>query len=271
MESMLYIVATPIGNLKDISHRAVEVLKSVDLIACEDTRHSIVLLNAWEIKKPLISYHKFNEKTAAESIINEVKNGKSVAVITDAGTPCISDPGQILINEAITSGIKYTVIPGACAFINALVLSGFDSSAFMFMGFLPQNNRQRQELLNNLTNTSCTLIFYCAPHDIEKDISSLYKAFGDRKFAAVKEITKIHERVIFGNLSEGLKEDGRGEYVLIVEGAAPAQNPLNSLGIEKHIQYYTDSGMPLMDAVKQTAKDRKIPKNQVYKYTLKDR
>lgn len=268
MQGTLYIIATPIGNLKDISYRAVEVLNSADLIACEDTRHSLVLLNAWQIKKPLICYHKFNENNAAQNIIEEVKKGKNVAVISDAGTPCISDPGQILVKLAIESGIKYTVIPGAAAFLNALVLSGFDSQRFMFAGFLPQKNKQRQDFLENLKYVDCTLIFYTPPHDIEKDINSIYKVLGERDFAAVKEITKLHERVIFGKLSQGLSEQARGEYVLIVEGGKPRQNPLNSLSIQQHIKHYTESGLELMEAVKQTAKDRKLPKNEVYKHTI---
>ena len=266
----LYFVSTPIGNLKDITIRAIEVLKSVDYIACEDTRHSIVLLNAYEIKKPLISCHKFNEKTAAENIIEKIKSGNNVAYISDAGTPCISDPGTILLNAAIENGIKYTVIPGAAAFVSAVVLSGFDSAKFMFAGFLPAKNSLKTKYLESIKDFGGSIIFYSAPHDINKDINSIYKIFGERRFAAVKEITKIYERVIYGNLSEGIKEDIKGEYVLICEGAEEKENPLCSLDIKEHLKHYTDSGLSIMDAVKQTAKDRNLPKNEVYKYTVND-
>jgi 16S rRNA (cytidine1402-2'-O)-methyltransferase len=232
MAGILYIVATPIGNLKDISYRAVETLKNADIIACEDTRHSLTLLNEYRINKPLTSYHKFNEAAAAKKITDKVKEGKNVAVITDAGTPVISDPGNLLVKEAVKEGIKYTVIPGAAAFVNALVLSGFDASRFVFAGFLPQKNSQRQQLLKKLAGYDCTLIFYSAPHDVAKDIEVLYKALGERNFAAVAEITKLHERVLFGKLSEGLPEQPKGEYTLIVEGAAQTENPLNSLSVE---------------------------------------
>jgi len=268
MEGKLYFVATPIGNLKDISYRAVEVLKSVDTIACEDTRHSIVLLNAWDIKKPLVSCHKFNEKSSSKNLIDKLKNGQNVAFISDAGTPCISDPGEYLLQAAKENGISYTIIPGAAAFLNALVLSGFNSTCFMFSGFLPKKNTDRKKTLEKLKKFEGSLIFYCAPHDINKDIKSIYSILGERHFAAVKEITKIYEKVIYGLLSEGILEDIKGEYVLIVEGAPEEENPLCSLDIPSHIKHYTDSGYTLMDAVKQTAKDRKIPKNEVYKYTI---
>lgn len=270
MAGTLYFVSTPIGNLKDITYRAVEVLKSVDIIACEDTRHSLVLLNAWEIKKPLMSCHKFNENSAAEQIIVKLQSGQDVAYISDAGTPCISDPGAILLKAVIEKNIKYTVIPGACAFVSALVLSGFCAENFMFAGFLPVKNTKRKQYLNSIKDFSGTVIFYSAPHDINKDIAAIYTVFGERRFAAVKEITKIYERVIYGNLKEGIKEDIKGEYVLLCEGAQIADNPLCNLDIEQHIKHYTDNGISLMEAVKQTAKDRKIPKNEVYKHTIKN-
>lgn len=246
------------------------MLKSVDLIACEDTRHSIVLLNAYEIKKPLICCHKFNEKTVSIQIIEKIKSGLNIAYISDAGTPCISDPGELILKEAIKNNIEYTVIPGATAFVNALVLSGFNATKFMFIGFLPSKNTDRKNLLNSLLYIESTLIFYCAPHDINKDIKSIYDVFGQRRYSAVKEITKMFERVIFGNLSEGITEEIKGEYVLIVEGGKKKENPLNSLEIIEHIKYYTDNGFKQMEAVKQTAKDRKLTKNEVYKYTIKN-
>jgi 16S rRNA (cytidine1402-2'-O)-methyltransferase len=270
MSGILYFVSTPIGNLKDISLRALEILKSVDFIACEDTRHSIVLLNAYDLKKPLVSCHKFNEKSSAEEIIKRLESGQNAAYISDAGTPCISDPGEILLKAAMEKGITYTVIPGACALISALTLSGFDSSEFMFGGFLPQKNSERMKYLESVKDFRGSLIFYSAPHDINKDIQSLYRALGERRFAAVKEITKIYERVIYGNLSEGIKEEIKGEYVLICEGRKNPENPLNKLDINEHIKHYTEQGLSVMEAVKQTAKDRKLPKNEVYKNTIKN-
>jgi 16S rRNA (cytidine1402-2'-O)-methyltransferase len=271
MAGTLYIVATPIGNLKDISFRAVEALRSCEAIACEDTRHSLILLNAYEIKKPLISLHKFNEKAAAQEIVGRVKAGRNIAYISDAGMPCISDPGLELVRTALEEGISYTVIPGPSAFLSALVLSGFDSSRFLFLGFLPQKKSERQRLLENVRDLPFTLIFYCPPHDIDKDIKSVYSVLGERRFAAVKEITKIHERVIFGKLSEGISEEIRGEYVLICEGAGEVESPLNALTIEEHIEHYIKLGRSKMEAIKLVAKERSLPKNEVYKYTLQDR
>ena len=170
---MLYFVATPIGNLADMSFRAVETLKNVDLIACEDTRHSLTLLNHYGIKKPLISYHKFNEKENSEKIIASLLEGKNVAVISDAGMPVISDPGNILVNMLIENGLEFTVIPGACAFVSALILSGLDSARFCFLGFLPQKSSERKEFLEKYKNLDMTLIFYSAPHDIKKDIEEV--------------------------------------------------------------------------------------------------
>ena len=174
---MLYLVATPIGNLKDISLRALEVLKNVDEIACEDTRHSIGLLNAYEIKKPLTAYHKFNEREAGQKLIDKLKDGKNIALITDAGMPVISDPGNVLVNMLMENGLEFTVVPGACAFVSALVLSGLDSSRFAFLGFMPEKNSDRKEFLERYKDLDMTLIFYSAPHDVKKDVESLYKVF----------------------------------------------------------------------------------------------
>lgn len=266
---MLYFVATPIGNLKDITHRAIEVLSSVDEIACEDTRHSITLLSAYGIKKPLIAYHKFNERESGEKIIAKLKDGKNIAVISDAGMPVISDPGNVLVNMLIESGEEYTVIPGACAFITALVLSGLDSSKFCFLGFLPEKNSERQDLLSKYKSVSATLIFYSAPHDVKKDIQSLYQGLGNRKAVAVKEITKLHERVTHFNLEDGLGEEPRGEYVLLVEGGSE-ENPLINLSEKEHINHYINLGYDKKDALKTVAKERGVSKSSLYKYTIDD-
>ena len=264
---MLYFVGTPIGNLKDISLRAIEVLKSVDEIACEDTRHSIGLLNAYEIKKPLFSYHKFNEKESGEKLIEKLKAGKNIALITDAGMPVISDPGNILVNMLLENGLEFTVIPGACAFVSALVLSGLDSSKFCFLGFMPQKASERKEFLEKYKDLDMTLIFYSAPHDITKDIESIYKVFGDRKAVAVKEITKLYESAEHFNLANGLSREPKGEYVLLVEGGEKVNQNL-ALTEKEHIELYISQGFDKKEALKMVAKERGVSKSSLYKYTI---
>ncbi len=263
---MLYLVATPIGNLGDITLRALEVLKSVDLIACEDTRHSLSLLNHYEIKKPLVSYHKFNERESGEKIISELKAGKNIAVISDAGMPVISDPGNILVKMLIQEGLEFTVIPGACAFVSALVLSGVDSAKFCFLGFLPKNNGDKKAVLEKYKGLDMPLIFYCAPHDIEKDIKIINEVYGNRRAVAVKEITKIHERAISFSLADGLGEEARGEFVLIVEGNQ--ESPNADLTDEELINKYIQEGLDKKEALKKVAKERGIAKSLLYKYTI---
>ena len=264
---MLYFVGTPIGNLKDISLRAIEVLKEVDEIACEDTRHSIGLLKAYEIKKPLFSYHKFNEKQSGEKLIEKLKEGKNIALITDAGMPVISDPGNILVNMLIENGLEFTVIPGACAFVSALVLSGLDSSKFCFLGFMPQKASERKEFLEKYKDLDMTLIFYSAPHDISKDIESIYKVFGDRKAVAVKEITKLYENAEHFNLANGLSKEPKGEYVLLVEGGKKENQNL-ALTEKEHIELYISQGFDKKEALKMVAKERGVSKSSLYKYTI---
>ncbi|MBE5749554.1 MAG: 16S rRNA (cytidine(1402)-2'-O)-methyltransferase [Clostridiales bacterium] len=264
---MLYFVATPIGNLKDISLRALEVLKSVDEIACEDTRHSLGLLNAYEIKKPLFAYHKFNEKEISEKIIDKLKSGKSIAVITDAGMPIVSDPGSVLVDKLIENDLEFTVIPGACAFISALVLAGLDSSKFCFLGFMPDKSSERKAFLEKYKDLDLTLIFYSAPHDVKKDLESIYSVFGDRKAVAVKEITKLHERAERFNLSEGLPTEPKGEYVILIEGGTRQNQNLN-LTEKEHIELYIKQGMDKKDALKAVAKERGVSKSSLYKYTI---
>lgn len=267
---MLYFVATPIGNLKDISLRALETLKTVDEIACEDTRHSLTLLSAYDIKKPLFSYHKFNEREECEKIVKKLKDGKNIAVISDAGMPVISDPGSVLIAALRENNLDFTVIPGANAALSALILSGFNAEKFCFLGFLPEKKSDRESLLEEYKNLSATLIFYSAPHDVKKDAETLYGILGERKAAAVKEITKIHERVEFFNLKDGLETEPKGEYVLIVEGAKKNAEYEN-LSEEEHIKMYLDSGMDKKEALKRVAKERGVPKSSLYKYTIKEK
>ncbi len=266
---MLYFVGTPIGNLKDMSFRALEVLKEVDEIACEDTRHSLGLLNAYEIKKPLVSYHKFNERQAGEKIIEKLRSGKNIAVISDAGMPGISDPGNVLVEMLIENNLEFTVVPGACAFVSALVLSGLDSSKFCFLGFLPAKSGERKEFLEKYKNLDMTLIFYSAPHDIKKDIQTIYEVFGDRKAVAVKEITKLHERAVRFNLSENLSGEPKGEFVLLVEGGSNTNENL-SLSEKEHIELYISKGIGKKDALKMVAKERGVSKSSLYKYTIEE-
>ena len=264
---MLYLVGTPIGNLKDISLRALEVLKSVDEIACEDTRHSLSLLNAYDIKKPLVAYHKFNEKEAGLKLVEKLKSGKNIALITDAGMPVISDPGNILVNMLVENDLEFTVIPGACAFVSALLLSGMDSSKFCFLGFLPMKNKDRKVLLEKYKNLDMTLIFYSAPHDIVNDIKDIYEVFGNRRAVAVKEITKIHEHAEHFELEKGITESPKGEYVIVVEGGEN-ENPLLSLTEKEHIDHYLNEGMDKKEALKKVAKERGVSKSSLYKYTI---
>ncbi len=264
---MLYFVGTPIGNLKDMSFRAIEVLKAVDEIACEDTRHSLALLNAYDLKKPLFSYHKFNEKQSGEKIIEKLKQGKNIAVISDAGMPVISDPGNELVNMLIENGLEFTVIPGATAFVSALILSGLDSAKFCFLGFLPPKSKDKKELLEKYKNLDLTLIFYSAPHDIKKDIESIYSVFGDRRAVAVKEITKLHEKAQRFNLKDNLEGEPKGEYVLLVEGAKLQNENLN-LTEKEHIDLYISQGYDKKEALKMVAKERGVAKSSLYKYTI---
>lgn len=264
---MLYFVATPIGNLKDITYRAVEILNFVDEIACEDTRRSIVLLNAYGIKKPLTAYHKFNEREASEQIISKLKNGKNIAVISDAGMPVISDPGNILVKRLIEENLEFTVAPGANAFLSALLLSGLDSARFAFVGFLPDKESERKNLLERYKKLDMTLAFYSAPHDVKKDAKSIYEVFGDRRAVAVKEITKIHEKALSFNLKDGFPEEPKGEYVLLVEGF-DEKAEIREMSEEEHIKKHLDEGMDKKEALKRVAKERGVSKSSLYKYTI---
>ncbi len=267
-EPCVYFVATPIGNLKDITLRALDVLRAADLIFCEDTRHSLKLLSAYDIKKPLFSCHKFNEREAAEKIAAAAKEGKRVAVISDAGMPVISDPGNTVCKILKDGGVGYTVIPGANAALSALVLSALPADRFAFVGFLPDKAGERKSVLEKYKNLDMSLIFHVAPQDIDRHISSIYQCFGERKACAVREITKLHEEAVAFNLSEGLSGEKRGEYVVIVEGAEKTENPLNALSEKEHILHYIAGGMDKKDAVKQAAKDRGVPKSEMYKFSL---
>lgn len=265
---MIYFVATPIGNLKDITLRALEVLRAADEIYCEDTRHTLKLLNAYEIKKPLIACHKFNEREAAERIIRSAREGKEIAVVSDAGMPVISDPGNVVCRALYEAGEKYTVIPGANAFLSALVLSALPADRFAFIGFLPDKEGERRKLLEKYASLDLTLCFHVAPQDVDRHISSIYAVFGNRRACAVREITKLHEEVIPFSLKDGLAGEKRGEYVLVVKGADKTENPLNSLPEKEHIMHYISLGYDKKEALKMAARDRGVPKSALYRFTL---
>lgn len=265
---MVYFVATPIGNLKDISFRAIETLKEADVIFCEDTRHTIKLLNAYEIKKPLYACHKFNEAEAAAKILERSRAGEKVAVVSDAGTPVVSDPGNTVCKVLKEAGEPYTLIPGASAFVAALVLSALDADRFAFIGFLPDKASEKRAVLEKYKELDLTLCFHSAPQDVDKDIKAMYEVFGERKAAAVREITKIHEESVTFTLSEGLVGEKRGEYVLLVEGAKEKENPLCELTEKEHIEYYMNQGLEKKEALKRAAKDRGVSKSDLYKFAI---
>lgn len=265
---MLYFISTPIGNLKDISYRAVETLKKVDVILCEDTRHSLRLLDFYGIKKQLISYHKYNEKERIEEIFSLIRENKSVAVISDAGTPVISDPGNVLTMALRENGVEYTVIPGATAFVPALILSGLECSNFTFIGFLPEKNKDREQVIKRIERHKETLIFYSAPHDVKSDVSYLCEKLGDRKVAVVKEITKIHETAYIGTLSTVDIKEPRGEFVIVVEGFNGESENGFTLSEKEHIGLYISRGYSKKEAITIVAKERGVSKNSLYKYTI---
>lgn len=263
----LYLVGTPIGNLSDITLRALDTLKAVDAIACEDTRHSLKLLNYFDIKKPLISCHKFNERESAEKIYSIIASGKDVALITDAGMPCISDPGAIVVNALLQKGVEITAVPGATALTTAIALSGICRQIFTFIGFLPPKNKERTELLSPLKDAGTSLVFYSSPHDVNKDIEYLHSFLGDRKLHIIRELTKIHEQHIVTTLSQGEQESPKGEYVLIVERAERAEvKPEGS--VEEQLRKLIDSGVDKKTAVKQVSKVNGLTKDEVYKIAI---
>lgn len=265
---MIYFVATPIGNLKDITLRALEALRNCDVIFCEDTRHTLGLLNAYEIKKPLSSCHKFNERAAAEKIIALSREGKDVCVVSDAGMPAVSDPGREVCKALRESGEPFTVLPGANAFLCALVLSAYPAEGAAFLGFLPDRPRERKERLAEYKDYTGTLAFHCAPQDVDDYVAAMYETWGDRKACAVREITKLHEESVDFTLAEGLRGEKRGEYVLLVEGTPKRENPLCALSVREHVLHYMEQGMEKKEALKCAAKDRGVSKNTLYKETL---
>lgn len=262
----LYIVATPIGNLEDITLRALKVLQEVDVIAAEDTRHTLKLLNHFNISKPLISYHRHNEEFKVVNIIEKLKSGENVAIVSDAGTPGISDPGEIAIKAAIEEEIEIIPIPGACAMINALIASGIDTKEFTFIGFLPLNKKLRREKLKELQNSNKTVILYEAPHKLESTLSDLKQILESRSVVIARELTKIHEEFIRGKIDEVIEKTKgvRGEIVIIIEKKVVEEKEEIKLNIEDQYEVYEKEGMNKKDIIKKIAKERELSKNEVY-------
>lgn len=268
-QGILYICPTPIGNLEDITLRTIKVLNEVDLIAAEDTRHTLKLLNHYNIKKPLISYHEHNKITAGEKILEEIKKGKNIALVTDAGMPGISDPGEDIIKRCIEENIELVALPGPTAFVLALVLSGLSTESFVFEGFLPSKGKERKDRLNKLKSETRTIILYEAPHRIISLLKDLLEALGNRKIAISRELTKIHEETFRGTIQEAIEkfesQNPKGEFVLVVEGTDVEKQSFDHISIKEHIKMYMDEGLSKKESIKKVAKERNIPKSQVYR------
>lgn len=265
MSGICYLVGTPIGNLKDITYRAVETLNAVDLIASEDTRHTRILLDRYEIKKPLLSYRKQNEKETAEKIASMLLEGKSVALVTDAGMPAISDPGAVLVRYLREQGLNVTVVPGPTAVASAISLAGLTENGFVFLGFLPEKQKEKRAILGSVKNLTIPLVFYCAPHDLDDTVQFLLSELGDRELTSVKELTKVFETVYQGTLSKPNIDNQKGEFVLIVGGA---QIENNADSVKDDLIRLIESGMSKSEAVKKIAAERNINKNELYKISL---
>ncbi|MBD5552329.1 MAG: 16S rRNA (cytidine(1402)-2'-O)-methyltransferase [Lachnospiraceae bacterium] len=278
MYGTLYLCATPIGNLGDITPRVIETLSAADLIAAEDTRNSIKLLNHFGIKTSMTSYHEYNKVEKAQALVQKMKEGQDVALITDAGTPAISDPGEVLVKLCQEEGITVTSLPGAAACITALTLSGLSTRRFCFEGFLPSDKKEKAEILEALAEETRTMILYEAPHHLKRTLKELYEALGERKITICRELTKKFETVMPTTMEGALafyeKEEPRGEYVLVIEGKSLLQKKKEkqegflSLSIEEHMRQYEETGVERKEAMKLVAKDRGVSKREIYQYML---
>lgn len=272
----MYLVATPIGNLDDITYRAVETLKNVDFIAAEDTRRTLTLLNHLGISKPMTSYFEHNIRQKGEYITERILSGESVALVTDAGTPAISDPGEDIVKICIEKNIKVVPVPGAVAGISALICSGFSTQRFSFEGFLSMNRKNRTKHLNDVKESTYTLIFYEAPHKLKSTLCDMYECFGDRRICIARELTKKFEEIRQTTLCEAIKlyeeVPPKGEFVLVIEGAEEKkeENDLNSLDVFEHLEYYMALGEDKKSAIKLVANDRRVPKREIYDLVMKN-
>ena len=268
----LYVVATPIGNLSDMTERGKRILSEVDFVAAEDTRISGKLLGLYGIKKPLVNYFEHNRAEMGEKIVSRLESGESCAIVTDAGTPAISDPGEDLCRLCHERGIRVVPIPGCSAAITALSASGMPSRRFTFEGFLPREKKEQRELLEELQNEKRTMIFYEAPHRLCKTLDAFFEAFGDRKVCLAREITKLNEEIVKTTLARAVEiyteKEPRGEYAIIIAGTTEAKSSdcfWENMSIEQHVEFYISQGEKKMDAIKKCAKDRGVPKNDIYK------
>lgn len=278
MQGRLYLCATPIGNLEDITLRVLRTLEEVDLIAAEDTRNSIKLLNHFNIKTPMTSYHEYNKIDKAYQLVEKMKQGQNIALITDAGTPGISDPGEELVQICYESGIEVTSLPGAAACITALTLSGLSTRRFAFEAFLPRNKKERSAILSSLETETRTIILYEAPHHLVKTLEELYEILGDRNITLCRELTKKYETIFSSTLSGALsyyqKETPKGEFVLVIQGKKlqelkeEQQKNWESISLSAHMMNYEEQGIPRKEAMKLVAKDRGISKREVYAMLL---
>lgn len=273
MKGTIYLVATPIGNLEDITFRALETLKKVDLIAAEDTRHTLKLLNHYEITKPLISYHRHNEEIKTQGLIEKVLEGKNIAIVTDAGTPGISDPGEEIVKEAIKNEIEIIPIPGACALVNSLIVSGINTKEFSFYGFLPLNKKNRKEKLNQIKKEQKTVILYEAPHKLQKTLQDILENIGDIPACIVRELTKVHEEKTYGTISKLISnfEQPKGEFVIILDlnKMEDDEQDFTKMTLEQQYLLYERQGLEKKEIIKQIAKDRKVSKNEIYQEFMK--
>lgn len=281
MAGKLYLCATPIGNLEDITIRVLRILKEVDLIAAEDTRHSIKLLNHFEIKTPMTSYHEFNKYDKADYLVNKMLEGQNIALITDAGTPGISDPGEELVKKAYESNIEVTSVPGAVACITALTMSGLCTRRFVFEAFLPYEKKERNRVLSDLKRETRTIVLYESPHHLKKTIQELYDYLGNRNISICRELTKKYETIQQMALKQAIEyyqeNEPKGEYVLVIAGQSLAdmeqekQAKWLQLSIEEHMDVYFNKGMNQKEAMKAVALDRGITKREVYQYLISDK
>ena len=274
MAGKLYLCATPIGNLEDITYRVLRILNEVDLIAAEDTRHSIKLLNHFDIKTPMTSYHEYNKVDKAKYLVRELQSGKNIAIITDAGTPGISDPGEELVKQCIDAGVEVSSIPGPAACITALTMSGQATRRFAFEAFLPADKKERALILSELKDETRTIIIYEAPHHLVKTLKDLYEVLGERSITLCKELTKLHERAEKTTLTALIKkyenEEPKGEHVLVIAGKTFEEKREESIqsfmemSIEEHMNIYLEKGMDKKEAMKAVAKDRGVSKRDIY-------
>lgn len=278
MSGTLYLCATPIGNLEDMTFRCVRILKEVDLIAAEDTRNSIKLLNHFDIHTPMTSYHEYNKIAKAHTLIEHLENGEDIALITDAGTPGISDPGEELVAMCQEAGITVTAVPGAAACITALTISGLSTRRFAFEAFLPTDKKERQAVLNELTEETRTMIIYEAPHRLVRTLEFLLATLGDRRIRICRELTKKHETVFATTISAAVEyykeEEPKGECVLVIEGKSRQEQieeerqKWEEMSIQEHMDYYMDQGIQKKEAMKMVAKDRGVGKRDIYQALL---